>query len=108
MKLGVIILTAVSSSLIACGGGSGNSTNTGSGGEGGSVSIQDCQVALSTINLAHGSSCNLTRSDADLFGLTAGLVQCNNGVITYEGNELSSGTASINLNGLNFVCSVNG
>lgn len=108
MKLGAVVLLALSGTLMSCGGGGGQKSSSGSSSEEGSVSIQECQIMMSTINLAHGVSCNLTQADADLFGLTPGLVQCDNGVLNYEGNEFSSGSNSINLNGLSFVCSVNG
>ena len=78
MKLGAVVLLALSGTLMSCGGGGGQKSSSGSSSEEGSVSIQECQI------------------------------MCDNGVLNYEGNEFSSGSNSINLNGLSFVCSVNG
>lgn len=94
--VGILVLFAV-----GCGGSdSTNDSNT----ESEEVKVESCSISNDTISLKSGESCELSDSQANVYGTSSGDLSCNSGTLTYNGNTFTSGQAGITFNGLTFVC----
>ena len=92
-----MLTLALSTLLMACGGGSsgGDSADSGSSG------TNYCAVANNAIELASGEQCVISESTASTYRMSEGTVSCSSGTITYNGSTLSGG---ISFNGLTLSC----
>ena len=88
--------------LVACGGGGGGSSDSGL------IPVANnanaCTIITSQIQLSNGQSCELTETQANQFSLSAGTVECANGIVTFGNSQFQSGTDGVLLNGLTFFC----
>lgn len=91
--------------LTACGGG-GSDDNPGSAEE--QIDqidqISDCSVVSDTINLNSGDTCNISDTVAATYSVSAGEIDCTDGILFYANSSFSSSKGGITFNGLTFIC----